>query len=105
MSAANSASPPPAVIRKVHRKGTAPDPLRGRVLNVASIAAFQPVPMLATYAATKAYLLSLTESLAVAPGSAKGAPSSLVIGFAPRMATAGGSVSWTAMTALLVAAP
>jgi hypothetical protein len=36
----------------------------GRVLNVASIAAFQPVPMLATYAATKAFVLSLTESLA-----------------------------------------
>jgi len=35
----------------------------GRVLNVASIAAFQPVPKLATYAATKAYVLSLTESL------------------------------------------
>ena len=37
---------------------------RGRVLNVASVAAFQPVPGLATYAATKAYVLSLTESLA-----------------------------------------
>lgn len=36
----------------------------GRILNVASIAAFQPVPTLATYAATKAYVLSLTESLA-----------------------------------------
>jgi len=36
----------------------------GRVLNVASIAAFQPVPSLATYAGTKAYVLSLTESLA-----------------------------------------
>jgi short-subunit dehydrogenase len=36
----------------------------GRVLNVASIASFQPVPGLATYAATKAYVLSLTESLA-----------------------------------------
>jgi len=36
---------------------------QGRVLNVASIAAFQPVPALATYAATKAYVLSLTESL------------------------------------------
>lgn len=35
----------------------------GRVLNVASISAFQPVPSLATYAATKAYVLSLTESL------------------------------------------
>ena len=37
---------------------------RGRVLNVASIAAFQPIPMLATYAASKAYVLSLSESLA-----------------------------------------
>ena len=37
---------------------------QGRVLNVASVAAFQPVPSLATYAATKAYVLSLTESLA-----------------------------------------
>lgn len=36
----------------------------GRVLNVASIAAFQPIPTLATYAATKAYVLSLSESLA-----------------------------------------
>jgi uncharacterized protein len=36
----------------------------GRVLNVASVAAFQPVPGLATYAATKAYVLSLSESLA-----------------------------------------
>lgn len=36
----------------------------GRILNVASMASFQPVPGLATYAATKAYVLSLTESLA-----------------------------------------
>ena len=35
-----------------------------RVLNVASIAAFQPVPSLASYAASKAYVLSLSESLA-----------------------------------------
>jgi short-subunit dehydrogenase len=35
----------------------------GKILNVASIAAFQPIPSLATYAATKAYVLSLTESL------------------------------------------
>ncbi|HRD96238.1 MAG TPA: SDR family oxidoreductase [Rubrivivax sp.] len=35
----------------------------GSVLNVASIAAFQPVPRLATYAATKAFVLSLSESL------------------------------------------
>jgi len=36
---------------------------KGRILNVASIAAFQPVPSVATYAATKAYVLSLSESL------------------------------------------
>lgn len=36
----------------------------GRILNVASIAAFMPVPGLATYAATKAYVLSLSEALA-----------------------------------------
>jgi uncharacterized protein len=35
----------------------------GHVLNVASIASFQPVPALATYAATKAFVLSMTESL------------------------------------------
>jgi hypothetical protein len=34
------------------------------VLNVASVAAFQPVPSLASYAASKAYVLSLSESLA-----------------------------------------
>ena len=36
---------------------------RGRILNVASVAAFQPVPGLAVYAASKAFVLSLTESL------------------------------------------
>ncbi|MBL8485812.1 MAG: SDR family oxidoreductase [Rhodocyclaceae bacterium] len=36
---------------------------RGRILNVASIAAFQPVPSMAVYAATKAYVLALTEAL------------------------------------------
>jgi short-subunit dehydrogenase len=35
----------------------------GRILNVASLAAFQPVPALALYAATKAFVLSLSESL------------------------------------------
>jgi short-subunit dehydrogenase len=35
----------------------------GRILNVASIAGFMPVIGLATYAATKAYVLSLSESL------------------------------------------
>ena len=35
----------------------------GRVLNVASTAAFQPVPNLATYAASKAFVLSLSAAL------------------------------------------
>ncbi len=35
----------------------------GRILNVASLAAFQAVPGMATYAATKAFVLALTEAL------------------------------------------
>ena len=36
---------------------------RGRILNVASVAAFGPVPNMAVYAASKAFVLSLTEAL------------------------------------------
>ncbi|MBL7259556.1 SDR family NAD(P)-dependent oxidoreductase [Paractinoplanes lichenicola] len=36
---------------------------RGTVINVASTAAYQPVPHLAVYAATKAFVLSFTEAL------------------------------------------
>ncbi len=36
---------------------------RGRILNVASLAAFQPGPCMAVYYATKAYVLSLSEAL------------------------------------------
>jgi short-subunit dehydrogenase len=36
---------------------------RGYLLNVSSVASFQPAPRLAVYAATKAYVTSLTESL------------------------------------------
>ncbi|CAH0990083.1 hypothetical protein SIN8267_00166 [Sinobacterium norvegicum] len=36
---------------------------QGRVLNVASMGAFQPMPSVASYAATKAFILSLSESL------------------------------------------
>ena len=42
-------------------RASADDPKR--VLNVASIAAFQPIPALASYAASKAYVLSLSEAL------------------------------------------
>lgn len=37
---------------------------KGRILNVASLGAFQPLPSVATYSATKAFVLSLSESLA-----------------------------------------
>ncbi len=36
----------------------------GAIINVASTAAFQPVPFMATYAATKAFVLSFSEALA-----------------------------------------
>ena len=36
---------------------------QGKILNVASLGGFQPVPSLAAYAAGKAYVLSLTEAL------------------------------------------
>ncbi len=35
----------------------------GRILNVASVAAFQPLPSMAAYAASKAYVLALGEAL------------------------------------------
>jgi short-subunit dehydrogenase len=44
---------------------------RGAVLNVASTAAFQPLPRQATYGATKAFVLSFTDALhatSMAPG-------------------------------------
>ncbi len=37
---------------------------RGRILNVASTAAFQPGPLMAVYFATKAYVLSFSEAIA-----------------------------------------
>lgn len=36
---------------------------QGRVMNVASVAAFQPTPRLSVYGATKAFVLSLSEAL------------------------------------------
>ena len=38
---------------------------RGRILNVASTAAFQPGPLMAVYYATKAYVLSFSEAIAL----------------------------------------
>lgn len=36
---------------------------RGKILNLASIASYQPTPLLSVYAATKAFVLSFTDSL------------------------------------------
>ena len=48
-------------------KGVLPGMLRrgsGRILNLASTAAFQPGPLMAVYYATKAYVLSFSEAIA-----------------------------------------
>ncbi len=37
---------------------------KGRILNIASTAAFQPGPMMSVYCATKAYVLNFSEALA-----------------------------------------
>ena len=39
------------------------DKKRGTIINVGSVGSFEPVPHMATYAATKAYVLSFTEAL------------------------------------------
>lgn len=46
-------------VKPMIRKG------RGRILNVSSTAAFQPGPYYATYYASKAFLLSFTEAIAI----------------------------------------
>jgi short-subunit dehydrogenase len=40
---------------------------RGRIVNTASMIGFKPAPLLNTYAATKAFVLSWSEGLAVEP--------------------------------------
>ncbi len=46
-----------AVIPKMVARG------KGAIINVASLAAFQPMPQMATYAATKSYVLNFTSAL------------------------------------------
>jgi uncharacterized protein len=50
----------PGMIERARTSGR-----RAALVNVASTAAFAPVPLLAVYAASKAYVLSLTEALAI----------------------------------------
>ena len=53
-----------AVVDLTHRfLGPMRERKQGTIINVASTAAFQPVPYMATYAATKAFVLSFSESL------------------------------------------
>jgi short-subunit dehydrogenase len=54
-----------AVVRLTHNViGAMAARRRGAVINVASVVAFQPFPHFAVYAASKAFVLSFTESLA-----------------------------------------
>jgi short-subunit dehydrogenase len=53
-----------AVVDLTHRfLGPMRERGRGTIINVASTAGFQPVPYMATYAATKAFVLSFSEAL------------------------------------------
>lgn len=49
----------PLMLRHAHEQGT-----RAGIINVASTAAFAPLPTFATYAASKSFLLNYTEALA-----------------------------------------
>ena len=53
-----------AVVELTHRfLGPMRERKQGTIINVASTAGFQPVPYMATYAATKAFVLSFSEAL------------------------------------------
>jgi short-subunit dehydrogenase len=53
-----------ALVELTHRfLGPMRERQRGTIINVASTAGFQPVPYMATYAATKAFVLSFSEAL------------------------------------------
>ena len=66
---------------------------RGRILNVASTASFAPVPRLAVYAAAKAYILSLTESLAEELGGTGVTATALCPGITDTAMTRGSSLA------------
>lgn len=80
----------------------------GRILNVASTAAFGPIPGMAVYAATKAYVLSFSEALAEELAGTGVTVTTLCPGptatrFAERADVAGSSLFKTAMTSQVVA--
>lgn len=55
---------------------------RGGIVNIASTASFQPVPFMAIYGATKAFVLSFTEALSVEV-SEQGADGVRIVGLCP----------------------
>jgi len=80
----------------------------GRILNVASTAAFSPIPTMAVYGATKAFVLSLSEALAeelVGTGVTVTAlcPGATLTGFADRADLKSSNLFQSAMTAQNVA--
>lgn len=67
----------------------------GRILNVASIAAFQPLSRLAVYAASKAYLLHFTEALSEELRDSGVTATTLCPGFtATDMMSSAGDTGW-----------
>ena len=80
----------------------------GRILNVASTASFQPIPSMAVYGATKAYVLSFSEALAEELSGSEVTVTALCPGptatsFAERASVADSSMFRHAMTAEAVA--
>lgn len=80
----------------------------GKVLNVSSLAAFQPGPLMSIYYATKAYLLSFTEAIA---NELKGTGVSVTVlcpgitktGFQKAVGASDAKISWNLATASSVA--
>ncbi len=68
----------------------------GRILNMASLAAFQPMPGFASYAATKSFVLHLTEALSVELAGTNVRVSALCPGFTRTdfWETAGSQGNW-----------
>jgi uncharacterized protein len=56
------------LLAQAHLAGLSEREASGAIVNVASLSAFQPLPAMATYAATKAFVVTLSESLANAYG-------------------------------------
>jgi uncharacterized protein len=74
----------------------------GRILNVASTAAFVPVPRLSVYAAAKAYVLSLTEAIAEELRGSGVAATALCPGFTDTSMVRGSALASTIPPAMIM---